>query len=131
MEFIRNKKILIQRIFFMREKRNSKRIHLIYYLLVFNDETDQLVGHVVDIAPEGIKLMTKEPVQSNTDYRFRMSLPSEMEEKSKQITFNATCVWSQEKLYSDFYGSGFQFKNISPDDIEIIKNLISQFGYQD
>lgn len=115
----------------MPEKRDSKRIHLIYYLLIFNDETNQLVGHVVDIAPEGIKLMTREPVQANTDYRFRMLLPSEMERKSKQITFNATCVWSKEKLYSDFYGSGFRFKDISPEDIEIIKDLISQFGYQD
>lgn len=115
----------------MREKRNSRRIHLIYYLLVFNDETNQLVGHLVDIAPEGLKLMSKEPIKEDTDYRFRMLLPSEMEQKSKEITFNATCVWSRDKLYSDFYGSGFQFKDISPEDIEIIKDLISQFGYQD
>lgn len=131
MEFIRNKRIAIQKAFFMREKRNSRRIHLIYYLLVFNDETNQLIGHVVDMATEGIKLMSKEPILPNKEYRFRMLLPSEMEGKSKQITFNVKCVWSQEKLYSDFYGSGFQFKDISPDDIEIIKDLIGQFGYQD
>lgn len=115
----------------MREKRISKRIHLIYYLLVFDDETNQLIGHVVDIATEGLKLMTKEPILPEKEYRFRMLLPSEMEGKSKEVTFNVTCVWSQEKLYSDFYGSGFQFKDISSDNISILKNLISQFGYQE
>jgi hypothetical protein len=114
----------------MRDKREFQRIHLIYYLLVFNRDTDQLVGHVVDIGVNGIKLMTKEPVKEGIIFRFRMLLPSQMEDKSREICFNAKCVWSKEKLYSDFYGSGYQFQDISTEDIDILKDLIEQFGYQ-
>lgn len=114
----------------MHNKRQSERIHLIYYLLVFNRDTDQLVGHVVDIASNGLKLMTKEPLKEGIIFRFRMLLPSQMDGKSKEINFDAKCVWTQEKLYSDFYGSGFQFQDLSDDDVEVIRSLIDQFGYQ-
>ncbi len=114
----------------MKNKRESQRIHLIYYLLVFNRDSDQLVGHVVDIAANGIKLMTKESIKEGVIIRFRMLLPTQMENKSKEINFDAQCMWTKEKLYSDFFGCGFKFQDISAEDIEVIKSLIEQFGYQ-
>ncbi len=115
----------------MRNKRSFKRIRLIYYLLVFKQDSDELVGHVVDIAPEGIKLMTKEPKDEGIIYSFRMMLPKEMEGEDREITFNALCVWSDEKYYADFYGSGYQFQNISDEDVAVIQKLIDFFGYQE
>ena len=37
----------------MKNRRSEKRRHLIYYLQVFNSETDQFLGNLVDITPEG------------------------------------------------------------------------------
>ena len=37
----------------MDERRRLKRRHLIYYLRVFNQATDQLIGHLVDLTTEG------------------------------------------------------------------------------
>lgn len=36
--------------------RTLKRRHLIFYLEVFNEDNDELLGHVVDITTKGIKL---------------------------------------------------------------------------
>jgi hypothetical protein len=112
----------------MLAKRTVKRIHLVYYLLVFDRKTDHLVGHVVDITTEGMKLMSKEPVKPDTVYHFRMALPDEIG-SSKEISFDAKSVWSKDNLFSDFYGTGFTFVKIDDKDIAIIRDLIDKFGY--
>jgi hypothetical protein len=109
-------------------KRKVKRIHLVYYLLVFDRKTDKLVGNVVDITTGGMKLMSKEPVKPGTVHHFRMALPGEMG-GSKEIVFEAKSVWSKNNLYSDFYGTGFVFEKIADDDIAVIRDLIDRFGY--
>jgi hypothetical protein len=112
----------------MFSKRKVKRIHLVYYLLVFDTKSDQLVGHVVDITTGGMKLMSKEPVKPGTVHHFRMALPDGVG-TSREILFDAKSVWSKSNLYSDFYGTGFTFEKIEDGDVAIIRDLIDKFGY--
>jgi hypothetical protein len=109
-------------------KRTVKRIHLVYYLLVFDGKTGQLAGHVVDITTGGMKLMSKEPFKPETVHHFRMALPDDVG-TSKEISFDAKSVWSKDNLFSDFYGTGFTFVKIDDKDIAIIRDLIDKFGY--
>jgi hypothetical protein len=109
-------------------KRSVKRIHLVYYLLVFDAKTEQLVGHVVDITTGGMKLMSKDPIKPETIFQFRMALPDDIG-SSKEINFEAKSVWSKSNLYSDFFGTGFTFEKIADGDVAIIRNLIEKFGY--
>jgi PilZ domain len=109
-------------------KRKVKRIHLVYYLLVFDKKTDQLMGHVVDITTGGMKLMSKEPFKPGSVYQFRMALPDEIG-SSKEIVFEAKSVWSKTNLFSDFYGTGFTFEKIADEDVAVIRELIDKFGY--
>lgn len=113
----------------MKQTRKLKRVHLIYYLLVFDYANEKLIGHIVDITTSGIKLMSRIPIEKDTIYHFKMILPEGIEEASKEITFKARSIWCKEKMYSDFYGSGFIFEAIAEDDIAVIQRLISQFGY--
>jgi hypothetical protein len=112
----------------MFSKRKVKRIHLVYYLLVFDRKTDRLVGHVVDITTGGMKLMSKEPIKPDTVYDFRMALPDDLG-TSREIAFQAKSVWSKNNLYSDFFGTGFTFEKIADEDVAIIGDLIDKFGY--
>jgi hypothetical protein len=109
-------------------KRKVKRIHLVYYLLVFDKKTDQLMGHVVDITTGGMKLMSKEPVAPGSVHEFRMALPDEIG-SSKEIVFEAKSVWSKNNLFSDFFGTGFTFEKIADEDVVVIRELIDKFGY--
>ena len=113
----------------MHKKRNRKRVHLVYYLLVFDGHTDKLAGNLVDITPEGMKLMSNTPHPLDTSYQLRVELPPEVAGNGKQISVNAKCVWCQEKLYSNSFGAGFQFEEISPENVERINNLINNYGY--
>lgn len=113
----------------MAKRRKNKRVHLIYYLLVFDNDSDQLVGHIVDITTDGIKLMSRIPLIPDKIYNFKMILPEGIDETSREISFKAKSRWCKDKMYSDFYGIGFKFEDISEEDITTIKHLIDQFGY--
>jgi hypothetical protein len=110
-----------------KQKRKSSRVRLVYYLLVFDSKTDELLGHIVDITTEGLKLMSKTPLKPDTVYHLRMMLPDDMG-GSKQIIFDAKSQWCKDKIFSDFYGTGFRFENISDADIGIITDLIGKFS---
>ncbi len=114
-----------------KKRRKHKRIHLIYYLLVFDRTTDHLVGHLVDITPGGLKLMSKDPVESGKSFEFRMILPIELDGTNRQLLFNTKCMWCKKNVYSDFYGAGFEISDIDKEDIDLIKRLIEDFGYRD
>ena len=64
----------------MPDRRRHKRRHLIYYLEVFDDATDRLIGHVVDITMKGIMLTSEEPIELNSTLRLRIELPAETRE---------------------------------------------------
>ena len=63
----------------MDEKREIKRRHLIYYLRVFDRKTDQLLGHLVNITPQGIMLISEESLATDTTFQLRMKLPSALQ----------------------------------------------------
>ena len=44
--------------------RAYKRRHLIYYLEVYDDETGDLLGHLVDITLQGLKLTSKKEIMT-------------------------------------------------------------------
>lgn len=114
----------------MSDKRKFRRIHLVYYLLVFDDLANALVGHVVDISREGMKLMTRTPLVTGARSRYKMLLPDDSDGGSRELFFEAECVWSQQNLYSDFYGAGIHFESMCQEDVMVIKSLIEKFGYR-
>ena len=111
----------------MVEKRRLKRRHLIYYLRVFFRKTDQLIGHLVDITTEGIKLISEESIETNASFELNMSLPKEIQ-GSKQIAFDAESMWCKKDVNPDFYITGLKLINVSRKDIQIIERLIRDFS---
>ena len=113
----------------MSEKRRIKRKHLIYYLRVFDINTDQVIGHLVDITTEGFMIMSEEPLEINTIYQLRIDLPEEIL-GSRQITFEAKSIRCEKDVNPDFYNTGFLFKNINPNYFLTISQLVDQFGFE-
>lgn len=114
----------------MAEKRKSKRRHLIYYLKVYDRTTGQLIGQIGDITTEGIMLITESPIDPNRLFQFRMLLPEEIEGK-KEIYFDAKSLWCNKDINPNFYNVGFKMINISMKQIDIIKNLIYDYSFND
>ncbi|MEW5818537.1 MAG: PilZ domain-containing protein [Spirochaetota bacterium] len=112
------------------EKRDMKRWHLIYYLRVFDRNTNNLIGNLVDITTEGIMLISEKPINTNQIYYFRMDLPQAVEGK-KEIQFDCQSLWCKNDVNPDFYDTGFKFVNISDNARKIITELINTFFFRD
>lgn len=112
----------------MEEKRKFKRRHLIFYLRVFNRNNNNLIGYLVDITPEGVMLISEDPIKTNITFQFKMDLPTGIG-KLKQLDFEAKSIWCKTDINPNFYDTGFQLLNVASNDIEIIENLIDSFGF--
>ena len=114
----------------MLEKRKIKRRHLIYYLRVFDRNTDTLMGHLVDIASEGILLISERSVETDQIFQLKMVLPAEILGK-EQLHFDARCVRCQKDKNSDLFNIGFQLQKVSRNHFFVIEQLIDDLVFRD
>jgi len=109
------------------EQRIIKRHHLIYYLRVFDGVSSKVVGHVVDISPHGLMLITEEAVGVQEEYRLRMHFPG-AESEQDELIFEAVCRWCRKDENPAFYLAGFQIQNLSPEEADFIQGMITELG---
>ncbi len=112
------------------ETRSLKRRHLVYYLEVYDDEANKLLGHLVDLTTNGLKLVSKQRIPTNRTYKLRMMLP-EGYFSQKDIYFEAKSMWSSNDINPDFYDTGFAAPKLDQKTQEIISGLVSQISFND
>jgi hypothetical protein len=112
------------------ENRKLKRRHLIYYLRVFDRNTNQLLGHLVDITPEGAMLVSETPIPTAERFQLRMLLPAEIFGKDR-LEFEAESIWSKNDINPDFYDTGFRLLDVNAEDAATISELIGEYGFRD
>jgi hypothetical protein len=110
------------------DKRRLKRRHLIYYLRVFDQKSGQLIGHLVDITPEGLMLVSESPIENNKIFNLRMVLPAEILMK-ENILFEAISIWCKKDINPDFYATGFRTILANQADMDLVERLINRFGF--
>ena len=107
----------------MKNRRKLKRVQSPYYLKVEDANTNRLIGHLVNISTDGMMLISKAPVRTDTAFKLKMSLPIAAKE-SKEITFETISRWCMKSADSNSYDVGFQLQDISREDIKVIKKFI-------
>jgi hypothetical protein len=112
----------------MDDRRHLERKDFSYYMRLIDNDTQNLVGHLVDISSGGFKLDSQGPIPINKDFRLRMDLTSEVADKPAMI-FVARSKWCEVDPLDPFiYNVGFQLVNISPTDLEIINRMMAKYG---
>ena len=112
----------------MEDKRARKRKFLKLYLQVTDRDTGQLFGHLVDITNEGGMVTSEQPIETDTDFQLRMTLPAEIR-GTKEVDFSATTLWSAKDSESEFYNTGFKFRELSSQNVEITNELIAKYCF--
>ncbi|MAR89998.1 MAG: PilZ domain-containing protein [Pseudomonadota bacterium] len=97
----------------MDEKRREPRTHLIYYLRVFEPDTNNLFGHVVDISRHGVLITSDRPMEKDGLYRLEIEDVSSLDELST-VDVEVQCRWCQGDAANQLYDAGFQMVNPSP-----------------
>jgi hypothetical protein len=114
----------------MTARRKFKRRYLMYYSRVFDRKTGRVLGYLVDLTPEGIMIISEEPIETEQTFRLRMDLPEGLSTKGN-LDFEAASVWCKADIDPHFYGTGFQISEVSPDDIALIERMIQEYGFRD
>ena len=112
----------------MNERRNIERREFSYYMRLVDNDTQELVGHLMDLSSGGFKLDSQKAIPPNKDFRLRMDLTSEVANKPSMV-FVARSKWCQTDPLDPFvFNVGFQLINISPSDFNIINRMIEKYG---
>ncbi len=109
------------------DKRIMKRHYLIYYLRVFNRETGEVLGHLVDITTQGVMIMRDSPLEVGGNYSMRIRWRNN-EGKLRIADFDGICRWSRPDVNPDFYGAGFAITSAAPEHVDAIQSLIRELS---
>ena len=114
----------------MEDRRKLKRKSLMIYSRVFDLQTTKLVGHLVNITPEGAMLISETPVPGGQDYRLKMELSPDVADVP-YLEFEARSLWCQPDVNPQFYNTGFRFLSIAPESIAIVQKIVEAYRFRD
>jgi hypothetical protein len=110
------------------KSRISERKNLVYYLKITDTVADQPMGHAVDISKQGFMLIIGKPVESDVLFRLKLFLPEEIQ-GSRYFEFSAMSRWCRQDQNPEYYNVGFQFADLSSEDIQIVNRLIEKYCF--
>lgn len=112
----------------MLEKRRMKRRHPIYYLKVFSQENTRMLGRLVDIHTEGMRIVSEKPIRPGTAMNLRLDLPDAVAGQ-KSLEFMAESVWCELDKNPDFYDTGIRFTKINGPDRQTITTVFDEYSF--
>jgi len=113
----------------MDERRKLKRRHIMFYSRVFNRKTGQLLGYLGNLTPEGVMLISENPMEVDEEVLLRLDLPEDIYGKSI-LNLRSQSVWCRPDIDPNFYTTGFQLIDVDKDDMEIIEQIIDDYGFR-
>ena len=112
----------------MAEKRTVPRKHVDFYLRVLNDDTQEILGHMVEVSEIGLRLETTAPVTVPSDYFLRLELTPDLG-NIPYIVFAAQARWCKtDVIQPNLYRVGFKITEIIPEDKEIFQRILQKYG---
>jgi hypothetical protein len=114
----------------MEEKRKLHRHNLIYYLKVFDRANGALLGRLVDITPEGILLISEQPIDTDATFDLSLEFPHPIFGSDK-LDFSAQSLWSNCDTNPDLYDTGFRLLDVPIEHVLLITKLVSEYGFRD
>lgn len=106
------------------DERNQERWLLVNNLRVFNAETNEILGHLVNVTTEGIMLISEKPLAVDKDFELKMAIPTI--DGTTNIELDARSIWTKADHDPHFYKSGLQFTLCSKESIQAITTMIEK-----
>ena len=112
----------------MPERRTTPRKKFDYYMRVDDDDTQKLLGHMVQVSAIGLQLETTVPLLLQKDHYLRLELTAELADRPF-IIFLARTKWCKmDDIHPNIYHVGFEIREITPEDREVILGIIKRYG---
>jgi hypothetical protein len=110
------------------ERRRMKRRNISYYLPVMDRNTEEVIGHIVDLSMVGFMMDSKIPISSNAKFDLHLDFMEDIGGRAS-LDFTALSKWChQDPIQPYLYNAGFEFFNIPTQDLEVIKSIAEKYG---
>jgi len=105
------------------ENRKSIRRQTSDYFLVYERNTRRLIGRILDISPDGLRVMLDEPVEKSCSIQCLIKLPLPIRNVCT-IDVDLTEVWSRRNEHTGWFEAGFRIDAPSSKTTEVISEII-------
>ncbi|MBI5950527.1 MAG: PilZ domain-containing protein [Chloroflexi bacterium] len=112
----------------MAERRTSPRRKFSFYMRVLDDDTQTILGHMVEVSAVGLQLETTMPLPLQKDYYLRLELTPDVANRPVMIFIARTKWCRMDEIEPNLYHVGFEIVEIMPDDRDIFMRIIAKFG---
>ncbi|RKX27011.1 MAG: hypothetical protein DRP45_02135 [Candidatus Zixiibacteriota bacterium] len=112
----------------MADARALQRKQPICYLRVFDRNSNRMVGRVIDITTEGVRLVSETPLPENTTVQLRMPMP-EAVQPGLQVSFDADVKWSGLDINPEYIDTGLMMTDITDADRLAIHRLVRSYAF--
>lgn len=110
----------------MNERRIYPRHQMICYLKLQDRDTGTVIGHVVDISPEGCLVMSDTPIEQLRTFNLQF-LPTTCAPEQPPLEIAATCKWCKKEQCAGFYDAGFEFTNLTAQQVKEVEALVQKY----
>lgn len=112
----------------MHERRTTPRKNISFYMRVLNDDTEEILGHMVEVSAIGLRLETVGPLPVNQDYYLRLELTPDVGDVP-YIVFIARTKWCKmDDIQPNLYRVGFKLIEIMPEDQGVFQRILDKYG---
>jgi hypothetical protein len=114
----------------MKNRRKINRRYLLYFVRVYDADTRQQIGNLVDITPHGVMIVSQDPIPENQAMRLRLELTSDIADKPF-MEFPTRSIWCNPDLEPSLHNTGFEILELALEDTRIIEKIVETFGFRD
>jgi hypothetical protein len=114
----------------MDERRNRKRVYVMFYSRIRDRRTGELVGHLVDLTPDGALVVSETPKDAGVTLPLQMELPDDVSARQFLI-FDAQVAWCRPDVDPSFYDMGLSLLDVAPEDLAVIRRFIDAYGFRE
>jgi hypothetical protein len=114
----------------MQERRKISRKYLAIYSRVFERTTGQVLGYLSDLTRDGAMVISDSSMADNQNVSLRFDLPDPDLFSVDHLNIDAHIKWCRPDIDPAFYNIGFEFREIDPEQIKIIDEMIIAYEFR-
>lgn len=111
----------------MPEKRTTPRKKFDMHMVVYNDDTGEILGHMVEVSSTGLRLETVGPLPLEKDFYLRIEMTPDLG-PMLFIVFIARIKWCRmDVIQPNLFQVGFEIIEIVPEDREAFLRIMQKY----
>ncbi len=114
----------------MRERRKQERKNLMAYTQVFDLYGGFLLGYLGDLTLNGAMVISERPQETDTEITLAFEVPDLPNVTISRMVVPARLVWCEHDLSPQFFNVGFEFKEVTDQQKELIEAIIKEYEFR-